>query len=146
MVEADLPEGCSWSSSTTSTTTNDSDHASSKSTKKRLIDSLADVIKDTFESNNNEELAECKITFMSNETQRKERVYQLQLEETKLNEWLMLRENIKKLRAKLASNKDTLSQEEIEELQNDIDGLLNRKKACSKLSGMDNWKNVVIYY
>jgi hypothetical protein len=76
---------------------------------------------------------------MSNETIRKDRVYQLQLEGKKLNVWSMLRENIKKLRAELLIDKTTgMSFEEINELEFNIEGLLQRKKACSKLLGMDN--------
>jgi hypothetical protein len=41
------------------------------------------------------------------------------------------------LRAELVAAKDTMSIEEIQELEFDIEGLLQRKKACSKLLGMD---------
>jgi hypothetical protein len=95
MVEADLPHGSSWSSSSNSTS-KDLDNCP-RANKKRSIDNLADVIKESFDNRNNEELAETKISFMNNETIRKDSLFKLQLEETKLKEWTMIRENIKKL-------------------------------------------------
>jgi hypothetical protein len=102
MVEAELPEGCCVSSSTTINMSS----CSKTSTKKRSIDNLADVINDSFDNTKLCDLAECKITFMATETQRKDCDFTLRFEEAKLQEWSMIRDNIKKLRTELAGETD----------------------------------------
>jgi hypothetical protein len=79
-------------------------------------------------------LTEKRIAFITTETERKDRDFVLRMEETKLKEWEMLRENIKKLRKELEV---TVNDDEKIELNNDIEGLLNRKMECAKILGMN---------
>jgi hypothetical protein len=82
MVEANLPEACSLSSSTC-TSVADSNKDENKATKKRSIDSLAEAIKENINNNNSNELAECKMSFLSSEVVRKKQL-ELRVEESQL--------------------------------------------------------------
>jgi hypothetical protein len=104
MVEADLPEACSLSSSSTITNDKDDDRTTcttkTNSTKKRPSETIINFIIDTYGNNNNNitmELAEKRIKFLASEAERKERDFQLKLENSKRQEWQNIREDIKKL-------------------------------------------------
>jgi hypothetical protein len=99
MVEADLPEACSLSSLSRASSKDDNISVATNN-RKRASDTLAEIIKDTFNKDKGNKLAECKMHYMSTELERKNQVYTLCYEEKKLKEWLVLRDNIKKLRAK----------------------------------------------
>jgi hypothetical protein len=132
MVEADLPEACNVASSTTK----EERATVERSAKKRAVDTLAECIKDSFDKNNVNDLMNKKIEFMLYEAGRKERVFNLRLEESKLAEWQSLRDNIKQLRKELFSTTSIITIEEHQELKNDIKCLLVRKNKCAKLLGM----------
>jgi hypothetical protein len=78
-------------------------------------------------------LTEKRIAFITTETKHKDCDFILCIEETKLKEWEMLCENIKKLRKEL---KVAGNEEEKVELNNDIEGLLNCKNNWAKILGL----------
>jgi hypothetical protein len=103
---------------------------------------LAEAIQDNLKNRSSNNLAKCKISFLSTERVRKQRAFDLRCEEaklrkeeSKLQEWSTLRDNIKKLRNEL--NNENISETEKEELKNDIEGLLLRKNLCAKYLGME---------
>jgi hypothetical protein len=129
---ADLPDACNLASSKLKK--EDRPAVVERTAKKRAVDTLAECIKDSFDKNNGNELMNKKIEFMSYETGRKERVFNLRLEESKLAEWQTLRDNITQLRKELNGSS---SNEEQQEIQKDIECLLARKSKCAKLLGME---------
>jgi hypothetical protein len=148
MVVADLPDACNVTSAATLTSSDDNGNnkpvSAEKLKRKHNNELIIEAIKESGYNKINEDLANNKILYMKEQGERNKEELKMKGRVMLFKEWERVRFMIKNLRTELKAiynnnnnNNDDDQLMEINEVKDDIKGLMNRKAELGELLGLN---------